>query len=178
MCTSIHNFKSDLISNMDNMRISGIKPSSVILSQTKWFQKLRSDAQKVPKQTVQFVLALFGHQFSIARSDGEITHKITNSPELVLSPDFWISNIPTNQSKSAVELATCALGDSPVHQQWHSLSSWYIKRDFYSDVYIILNRILLTLWTYAHFWYWTPHQWSLAKEFWQKWYFSVVPAGV
>ena len=32
------------------MRISGAKPSSVILSQTKYFQKLKSDILKVPKQ--------------------------------------------------------------------------------------------------------------------------------
>ena len=31
----IHHFKSDLIDNMDHMRISGTEPSSVILSQTK-----------------------------------------------------------------------------------------------------------------------------------------------
>ena len=31
----IHHFNSDLINNMDHMRISGTKPSSVILSQTK-----------------------------------------------------------------------------------------------------------------------------------------------
>ena len=30
----IHHFKSDLINSMDQMRISGIEPSSVILSQT------------------------------------------------------------------------------------------------------------------------------------------------
>ena len=33
---------------MDHMRISGTEPSSVILSQTKTFKKLKSDAQKVP----------------------------------------------------------------------------------------------------------------------------------
>ena len=37
----IHHFKTDLINNMDHMRISGIEPSSVILSQTKLFQKLK-----------------------------------------------------------------------------------------------------------------------------------------
>ena len=37
----IHHFKSDLINNMDHMRISGNEPSSVILSQRKWFQKLK-----------------------------------------------------------------------------------------------------------------------------------------
>ena len=31
------------------MRISGTEPSSVILSKTKLFKKLESDAQKVPK---------------------------------------------------------------------------------------------------------------------------------
>ena len=31
----MHHFKSDLIHNMDHMRISGAEPSSVILSQTK-----------------------------------------------------------------------------------------------------------------------------------------------
>ena len=30
----IHHFKSDLINNMDHMRISGTEPSPVILSQT------------------------------------------------------------------------------------------------------------------------------------------------
>ena len=33
------------------MRISGTEPSSVILSQTKYFKKLKNDAQKLPKQT-------------------------------------------------------------------------------------------------------------------------------
>ena len=31
----MHHFKSDLINNMDHMRISGTEPSSVILSKTK-----------------------------------------------------------------------------------------------------------------------------------------------
>ena len=39
-------FKSDSINNMDHMRISGTEPSSVILSQTKSFKKLKGDAQK------------------------------------------------------------------------------------------------------------------------------------
>ena len=32
------------------MRISGTEPSSVILSQTRYFKKLKIDAPKVPKQ--------------------------------------------------------------------------------------------------------------------------------
>ena len=47
----IHHVKSDLINDMDHMRILGTEPSSVILSQTKQFQKLESDILKVPKQT-------------------------------------------------------------------------------------------------------------------------------
>ena len=35
---------------MDNMAISGNGPSSVILRQTKLFQKLESESPKVPKQ--------------------------------------------------------------------------------------------------------------------------------
>ena len=35
---------------MDHMRISGTEPSSVILCQTKLFKKLKSNAQKVPKE--------------------------------------------------------------------------------------------------------------------------------
>ena len=46
----IHHFESDLINNIDHMRISGTETSSVILSQTMKFKKLTSDAPKVPKQ--------------------------------------------------------------------------------------------------------------------------------
>ena len=50
----MHHFDSDVINNMDVMRISGTEPSSVILSQTKYFNfKLKSDAQKVPKIKLQ-----------------------------------------------------------------------------------------------------------------------------
>ena len=47
----IHHFKSDLINNIDHMRISGNEPSSVILNQTmKIIKMLKSDDPKVPKQ--------------------------------------------------------------------------------------------------------------------------------
>ena len=46
----IHHFKSDLIWNMDHMRISGTEPSSVILLPNKVVKKLKSDAPKVPNQ--------------------------------------------------------------------------------------------------------------------------------
>ena len=45
----IHHFKSDLINNMDHMRISGTEPSSVILSQTCSINKMKSNDPKAPK---------------------------------------------------------------------------------------------------------------------------------
>ena len=50
---------------MDHMRISGTEPSSVILSRTMKFQKLKSDDPKVPKQAE-------------AKRDGVINPKIYN----------------------------------------------------------------------------------------------------
>ena len=51
---------------MDHMRISGAEPSSVIFSQSKYFQKLKKDVQNVPKQAE-------------AKRDGVKTHTITIS---------------------------------------------------------------------------------------------------
>ena len=39
-----------------------------------------------------------------------------------------------------------------------------MKRDFYLDVYTILNQIQLTIWTICAFQVLNPHKWSLAKE--------------
>ena len=41
-------FKSDLINYMDRMRISGTEPSSVTLSQTIKFKKLKIDTPELP----------------------------------------------------------------------------------------------------------------------------------
>ena len=49
----MHHFISDLIYNMDHMHISGTKPSSVILSQTKKFKKLKSDSQNVKRKKLK-----------------------------------------------------------------------------------------------------------------------------
>ena len=45
-----HHFKSNVINNMDHMRISVNEPSSVMLSQIKWFQNFKNSCPKVPKQ--------------------------------------------------------------------------------------------------------------------------------
>ena len=46
----IHHFESDWINNVDHMRISGTEPSWVILSQRKWFKKLKINVQKCPNK--------------------------------------------------------------------------------------------------------------------------------
>ena len=56
------------------MRISGTEPSSVILSQTKKFKKLKNGAKKVQTQ-------------ANAKRDGVITHKI------IISINFDTENV-------------------------------------------------------------------------------------
>ena len=65
----IHHFKSDLINNMDHMRITGTETSSVILSQTKWFKKLKSDTprcQNKLKPTRDYVMNPQNYNFNQA----------------------------------------------------------------------------------------------------------------
>ena len=45
----IHHFKTDLINTMDNLRISGTEPSSVILSKKKGFSKVEKRCPKRAK---------------------------------------------------------------------------------------------------------------------------------
>ena len=71
------------------MRISGTEPSSVILSQTMQFKKLKSGDLKVPKQVE-------------AKRDGVITHKITIS--INYNTEILMLSNATNQPKSTVEL--------------------------------------------------------------------------
>ena len=49
----IHHFESDLINKVDHMRILDNEPLSVVLSQTKCFQKLKMTAQKCLKTEAQ-----------------------------------------------------------------------------------------------------------------------------
>ena len=50
LLSCIQHFESDLFNIKDYNCISGTEPSSVILSQTKSSQNLKSDIQKDPKQ--------------------------------------------------------------------------------------------------------------------------------
>ena len=72
------------------MHISGNAPSSVILGQTKQFEKLKTLVRKYQKQAE-------------AKMDGVINNKITISIN-INTEKFWCSQNATNQSKSTVEL--------------------------------------------------------------------------
>ena len=48
----MYHFKSDLSNNIDNMRISGTEPSSVILSPNKVVSKIREKNSKLPATEV------------------------------------------------------------------------------------------------------------------------------
>ena len=52
-----------------------------------------------------------------------------NFNQISTQKKFGCSQNATNQPKSTAELGyICALGDYLVHQQWHSPSSWNIKK--------------------------------------------------
>ena len=72
------------------MRISGNEPSSVILSQTKWFEKLNIIACKCQKQAE-------------AKRDGVIKPQNYNFIQFLYGK-FWCSQNATSQPKSTVEL--------------------------------------------------------------------------
>ena len=76
---------------MDHMRILGTEPSLVILSQNKVFKKMKSDAQKVPKQAK-------------AIRDGVINPQNYNCNRNSNSENFDALKTLTNQPKSIVEL--------------------------------------------------------------------------
>ena len=86
----IHHFNSDLIYNMDHMRISGTETLVSDPESNKVFIKMKSDAQKVSKQDK-------------AIRDGVINPQNYNFNQFKLGK-FWCSQNATNQPKSTVEL--------------------------------------------------------------------------
>ena len=82
------------------MRILGTKPSLVILSQAKKFQKLKIKAAKKKAE---------------AKRDGVINPQNYNFSQFSHG-QFWCSQNATNQLKLTVELCCMCLGDSLVHQ--------------------------------------------------------------
>ena len=52
-------------------------------------------------------------------------------------------------------IATCALRDHLVHQQWHALISWNTKLDFFLDGYtILISDRMNSMDRVRMFWYW------------------------
>ena len=88
---------------------------------------MTTDAPKVPKQAK-------------AIRDGVINPQNYNFNQLYSENFDALKTLRINWSLP-YNMATHALGDTLIYQQWHSPSSWNIKRDFYSDVYTILNQI-------------------------------------
>ena len=75
---------------MNHVRISGNETSSVILRQTKWFQKWKMWTRKCPKQ---------------AEANREGVSKSQNyNLNQFLYRTFWCSQHATNQPKSTLEL--------------------------------------------------------------------------
>ena len=89
LLSCIHHFKSDLINNMDHMRISGNEPSSVIPRQTKRFQKIENVDRKVSKQAE-------------AKRD-DVIHPQNYNCNQFLYGKFWCSQNATNQPKPTVK---------------------------------------------------------------------------
>ena len=75
---------------MDHMHISGIEPSSVILSQRKYLKRLKNNVPKVPKEAK-------------AKRDGVINPQNYNFYQFQHSKVRYSQNA-TNQPKSTVEL--------------------------------------------------------------------------
>ena len=75
---------------MDHMRISVNEPSSVMLSQIKWFQNFKNSCPKVPKQAE-------------VKRDGEINPEKLQF-QSILYGKVWCSQNATNQPKSSVDL--------------------------------------------------------------------------
>ena len=89
------------------MRISGTEPSSVILSQTKKFKKMKSDAPKVPKQAQAKRYSVINpknynfNQFQLWKFDG--SKKTTNQPKSTVEPGYMC---PRGLSRPPAETLT------------------------------------------------------------------------
>ena len=85
------------------MRISCTEPSSVMLSQTKWLKKVKSDYPNRQKQAE-------------AKRDGVINPQNYNFNQFQTRKILMLSKA-MNQPNSTVELGYIALGNSLVNQQ-------------------------------------------------------------
>ena len=119
----IHHFKSNFINNMDHMRISGTEPSSVILSLTKYFKKLKSDAQKVSKQAK-------------AKRDGVINPQNYNLNQFLTRKILMLSK---RYESTEVDRRTWLYGPSGTH--WSTRSNENVA-DFKCKLYISSEQFI------------------------------------
>ena len=102
----IHHFKENLINSKNRKRILGTESSSVILSQTKYFQKLKSNAPKVSEQAEVIVLHCIGkfykcEKFILILQHPKFYHKakdilppclIATYPHMIIQMYIYIEN--------------------------------------------------------------------------------------
>ena len=130
----IHHFKSDVVYNMDHMRISGIEPSPVILIQRKQLKRMKNNVTKVPK----------------AKRNGVINPQNYNVYQFQHSK-FRCSQNASNQLKSAVELGNICHGGllAPPALTFTKLLK-YEQRLLLRCIHH-LNQIQFTIWTIGAF---------------------------
>ena len=80
---------------------------------------------------------------------------------------LWSITLSIIRVRSSAWSAVISYAKKPftgIELRYFNCADWNIKRDFYLDVYTILNRIKLTIWTICAFRVINPHQWSLSKQ--------------
>ena len=94
----MHHFKSNLINNIDHMCTSGNKSSSVILRQTKWFQKLTVMVWRFKNKLKRTGMVEKPHQITISISSNTINFddcdvnyvsSIKNFPDVIEMFRLW-----------------------------------------------------------------------------------------
>ena len=182
----IHHLQSDLINNMDHMRISGEKGRDLTQSYdksppppppTEKYKKQRDNTKSSPKLGV-----LNPHEGSLAnlRSSSwkempkmcqnkqepkgmvQLTHKITFSTCSInfIHGKFWCSQNATNQPKLTVELGyMCPRRLWSTSRDTHRVVEVWIETSTKRyTMYIISNRIWITIWAICAFRVLNPHQ--------------------
>ena len=103
------------------MRISVTEPSPVILSQKSGFKKVEKWCPKIALTSWS--------QNGWCNTPTKLQFQSILTQKVLMLSKYYEST----EVDGRTWLTNCALGDSLVHQQWHSPSSWNIKRDFWQD---------------------------------------------
>ena len=99
---------------------------------------------RIPLETYIFIL-----NFSLPPRSEQVNGAVANEIKHVPSPEVIVVLDPRyDLSYKALYISTCSIA----------------LRDFYLDLYTILNRIYFTIWTICAFRVLNPQQWSLATQ--------------